>query len=177
MIVTELLKHQADQTLVSVERSDVSDDEIRGFILRADDDLVVMSMYSSDGEYEGLTLFPTSQITEVAWGNRELKAIRHLIVDDVQNNTPYIEGIELGEIIEELSRKYECVALMENGDESYFDVARLASYDQEWLKLECYGNKRTLSKYTKLTRVDNISRVEFDTIYVQRILRLHKTDL
>ena len=177
MIVAELQKLKEDKTLISIERSGVSDDELTGFVLHTDDNLVIMRMYSDDGDYEGMTVFPTSQITEVFWGNRTHLAIHHLIEDLKSWDELTIDSVGLGDVVEELCSRYEAVGLMENGDEDRFDVAKYVGQDEEWLKLECYGTKKTLSKLTKLVKLDSISRVEFDTPYIRKIMKLHGTNL
>jgi len=66
---------------------------------------------------------------------------------------------------------------VENRDENRFAVAKLIRHDEEWLKLECYGTKKTLSKLTKLVQFDSVSRVDFDTPYFRKIVKLHGTGL
>jgi len=148
-----------------------------GFVLRADNNLVMMRMYSDDGEYEGMTVFPTSQISKLFWGNRTHLAIIHLIEDEVLQDESKIESVGLGDVVEELCRKYDCAGLVENRDENRFAVAKLIRHDEEWLKLECYGTKKTLSKLTKLVQFDSVSRVDFDTPYFRKIVKLHGTGL
>jgi len=173
MIHNELKKLASENKLVSIEREDVDDGQITGVIIDTNDDYLMMRLHDDDGSVEGFTIFPVEQISEIVWGNREHDCIEEFMKNKSIPETPDIKLNGLSDILQQLSKKYDAVCLMENGNESSFDVASIIEVDDDWVKADCYGTTKTLSRMNKLISTKTFSRIEFDTQYVSRVVELH----
>lgn len=176
MLVEELNIHANNKELISVER-DCHDEELTGYILKADDNLVLMTLVDCDGIFEGFSVFKTDQITEVFWGNREHQALSILSSSVPSLPPPSFESSELEDIIIEASQEFSSVCLHSSHDEDNFDIAEIEAHDEEWLKIYTFGVKRTLSRMKKLMKIDAISRVVVDSPYQNGIVELHSKGL
>lgn len=172
MLVEELNIHANNKELISVER-DCHDEELTGYILKADDNLVSMTLVDCDGIFEGFTVFKTDQITEVFWGNREHQALSILSGSVPSLTPPSFEASEFEEIIIEALEKFPSVCLYQHHDEDNFDIAQIEAHDEEWLKIYTFGGKKTLSRMKKLMKIDAISRIDVDSPYQNGIVELH----
>ena len=174
MILDELKLLVSDKTLVTIEREDVSSDQITGVIVKFNEEFVLMCLHDDAGKFDGFSIFATSQISEILWGNREHECIAEFMKNETTQPDPEIDLSTMPDILVQLGKKYPAVSLMEDGDESSFDVAEIVKVDEKWVKLHCYGTLKTLSRLKKIVSVDTFSRIEFDSPYVKRILNLHK---
>ena len=174
MLIQEIKQLINDQVLASLELSDSDATEVTGFFLSATDDLVVMQIIANDGSTEGFTLFEPDLISEIYWGNREHQCIQILAQKKSQVTPVLFKSGTFQEAIIELSSRYHSIALYSLDDTDNFEVAKVVGHDQEWLKLDCSGSLKTLSNMSKLTRIDNICRVEFGSGYLTDLSDLHK---
>ncbi len=175
MLVTELKKLKLQSELISIERN-CHTDELTGFIEKINDEYILMSLYSGEGVYEGLSLFETDQVEEVFWGNREHKAIAHLI-NSSRATVPKLVSKTFQDAILELNDKYESLCFYKIHGEDNFDIGKIEDHDEDWFKMRTYGIRRTLSRMQKITLREDISRVEVDSPYQKQIVDLHKVDL
>lgn len=176
MLLKELRTLKIGRMLVSIER-DCNNEEITGFILDVSDDLLAMSLYTESGSFDGYSVFPVSQIDEVFWGNREHNAIRASI-SEVQSSLPLkLSSKKFRDLIIEINDLYDSICIYSHHDEKNFDIAKIESHDKEWLKIQTFGPKRTLSRMSKIKRFDSISRIDVDGPYQNKIVELHGTDL
>ncbi|MBU6954585.1 hypothetical protein [Hahella sp. HN01] len=173
MLIKELNALKENQELVSIERN-CHDEELTGFIHTATEDVIIMSLFSNDGDYEGIAIFETDQISEVYWGNREHKAIASLIDTSQEINFPKVKGKIFPDILIELNNAYGSLCLYQHHSEARFDVGQIIDHD-DWLKVHALGNKKSLSPLYKLIQKDDISRVDIDSPYQKKIVNLHKT--
>ncbi|MDG9669200.1 hypothetical protein ONV78_15770 [Hahella sp. CR1] len=174
MLIKELNALKENQELVSIERN-CHDEELTGFIHTATEGVIIMSLFSNDGDYEGIAIFETEQISEVYWGNREHKAITSLIDASQEINFPVVEGKIFPDILIELNSAYESLCLYQSHSEGQFNVGKILDHDKDWLKLHAFAGKKTLSPLNKLIPMDDISRIVIDSPYQKKIVNLHKT--
>ncbi len=173
MIVDEMRSLALENTLVTIERDNVSNDQITGVILQCNENFVLMRLYKDSGKFDCFSIFPTDQITEILWGNREHECISKLMKNETVPPDPIIELGTIDEILRQLAKNYPAVSLMENGNESSFDLAEIVNVDKKWIKLRCYGTTKTLSPLNKIISFDTFSRIEFDSPYANQIINLH----
>lgn len=177
MIISELKKIILQSELVSIER-DCHDEELTGFVCEANENIVVMKLFTDDGDYDGFTVFETSQINEIYWGNREHKAIAHLVSkNETRNSIPKFKKEEFKDIIIEAGKSYENICIYLAGSEENFDIAQILESDNVWVKIHTYGVKSSLSRKYKMQLVDDISRIVIGSPYQNKIVSLYDEKL
>lgn len=174
MIIKEIQDLINTSELVSIER-DCSSDELCGIINFANDEIVVLVEYTSDGTYDGITIFEISQIESIFWGNREHLAIKELIIEQV--SAPKFKFETFQEVLIEVNGMYDSMCIYEYHNESNFDLVEIIGYDQEWIKFCNYGTKKTLSRMQKIMKRESISRIAIDSPYQNKIVKLHNSNL
>jgi hypothetical protein len=175
MLVSELKKLKLEQKLISIRRS-CADDDITGVIELINDEITIICMYTDDGEYDGYALFYTKQIYEVLWGNREHKAISTLIQKYGNKSPIQISGESFEDVFNTLNEEYSSLCIYTD-DESQFDIAVVEKQGDNWLKIQTFGPKKSLSSLYKLLKVNDIGRVDVDSPYQNKIVELHKNHL
>ena len=176
MIVKELKKLILQSELVSIER-DCNDEDLRGIVAFVTVNLCGMHLFTDQGEYDGFTLFETTQIEEVYWGNREHKAIKACIPKDlIKYETPNITSNHFIDAILDLSQFSKSLCFYQYGDEDMFCIGEILDKDEEWLKLNAWGVKKSLSRKQILLKIGNISRVVANSPYQLQIVNLHSID-
>ena len=166
-----------EKTVITVGRDEVCDEQVTGVLADVNEDFVLMKMVSDAGEFDGFTVFPIGQITEVIWGNREHRCIAELLKKKTTISSPPITLDSIEGILAQLREEYDAVALMADGDETEFDVAQIITVDEDWVKIHCYGTTKTLSRIHKIVSIDSFSRIEFDTPYINKLLYLHRQQI
>ena len=174
MLIREIKALINNQQLVSLELADLEATEVTGFFLSATDELVVIQMIGNDGSSEGFTLFEPDLISEIYWGNREHQCIQALARKKSQVTPVLFKSDNFRDAIIELSSRYQNIALYSLDKSDNFEIGRIVDHDDEWLKIQCSGTLKTLSHLSKLTRIDNICRVEFGSPYITDLIDLHK---
>lgn len=176
LLVTELKKVKLQSELITISRT--SDyDELTGFISSVNDTITSMHLYENDGIYDGFTIFETHQIDAVWWNNREHKAIAHHVEKDKNRITPKLKSRALQNIILELNSSFDSLEIYKDGVSDSFDVGKIEDHDGKWFKLDCFGNRNTLSRQKKIYLREEISRVVVNSPYQNQITELHKTKL
>ena len=134
-----------------------------------------MHLYTDDGDYDGFTVFETGQITEVFWGNREHRAISHLVAKGEAAIAPTFKSNEFQDIIIELNTEFENLCFHESGCEDNFDIGYIENHDEKWLKIHTFSVKKSLSRMYKLILRDSISRIVINSPYQNKDER-HSAD-
>lgn len=175
MLLSELQKLAEEGELVSIER-DCHDEELTGLISDLSDSLVAMQLFANEGEYQGFAVFEFDQISEVFWGNREHKAIRHLV--DARQIPKRIEfkSTDFVSVMAELNQNHTSLCLHLANDEDRYDIAHIESFDENWSKILTYSPMRSLSRTYKMIRTDLITRIVVDSPYQKSIVELHARD-
>ena len=176
MLKNELKVLKEKSEYVSIERS-CHDEEISGVISQVGSDLVTMSLYTSDGIFDGFCVFEVAQIEEVFWGNREHQAISELIKSRGAKPSLNINSDSFDDAVLELSSKFETLCIYKHNDEDNFDIVSIIDNNDGWLKVSCYGPKKSLSVLQKLIPIASISRIVADSPYQKDILFLHRKGL
>jgi hypothetical protein len=176
MLATELKKLTLQSEIISIER-DCHDEELTGILCDTNFHVTTMHLYTNEGEYDGFTVFETNQITEVFWGNREHKAIAHLVKKNAAVKAPKLVAKEFPDIMIELGTKYSSLCFHPVNFEDKFDIGVIKKHDKEWLKIRTFGVKKSLSRLYKLLLKESISRIVVDSPYQNQIVELHATKL
>lgn len=173
MIIDELKNLASIKELVSIELSDYDSSEMTGFVLSVSPDLLLVQLINNDGTSDGYTVFEPSLISGVSWGNRELRCIK-LLSDKRSNVLPIVLGsITFQKSVLVLSKKYKAIGVYLYDNSSKFDVANVVDSNSTWLKLHCFGTRKTLSRGTKLIRREDVCRIEFGSTYITDIVELN----
>ncbi len=177
MLYRELDKCHLEHTILSIEREDITGSELTGTVEFLNSEVVLMAQYTNEGGYDGLTFFPLEQITEIYWGNRFHESIAKLVRKNRRraDKLPpfYLESFPQGVI--ELGQIYGHLAIFsENFSETGFDIGQIMDSDHEWIKIQGVGNMSSLSTVSKLIKLENVTRVEVDTPYLNNLLFLQK---
>ena len=176
MLLKELKSLKLSNTLISIDR-DCHDEELTGFMLEANKNFIVMSLFSEDGAFDGFSLFETEQVEEVYWGNKEHNCIKALIKDSEVKKLRKLKSTIFKNAILEMNSDYSSLNIYTHHNESKFEVAEIISSGNGWLKVLTFGAKRSLSRLNKLIQFDSISRVDFNSPYQNNIVKLHESDL
>jgi hypothetical protein len=177
MIVKKINQLKNKKELISIERRSVTDEEIMGYVQFNNSEVIVVRTFTNEGYFDGFSLFEIDQINEIFWGNREHKSINNLIKENKEKRPEYpsnfsFENFKDGLIA--IASYYDFIEIFcENFSARNFDIAKILEHDEEWLKLDCLGNKNTLSKMKRLLKIENITRIDFDTPYTKNIMKLH----
>ncbi len=175
MLLTELQSLVESCELISIER-DCHDEELTGFIRYLSDSLVTMQLFDNEGNYEGFAAFEFSQISEVFWGNREHKAIRHLIDSKPAPKEVRLESTDFASAIQELNQQFPSLCLHSSNDEDRYEIAHIEASDEDWCKILAFSTMKSLSRTFKLIKRDVITRVVVDSPYQNAIVDLHSLD-
>lgn len=176
MLYEELSQLMESGELVSIIRDDINPNSlITGFIHNLSNEVILISQYDSDGLYSGIAMFDTEQISEVYWGDREHDSIKALI----QRNSfaiklPDIKPTSFEKTLVELDRLFKVISFFPERSGDGFDIGKVTGVDSNWIKIRCFGTKRSLSKTEKLIRVQDITKVEVDSPYSNNIIYLHE---
>ncbi len=173
MLIQEIKQLILDKELASLEIADADSTELTGYFLSATDELIVMQLIGNNGTSDGFTLFEPEFVSEVYWGNHEHQCIQTLAKQKSQITPVLFKSTHFKDAIIELSNRYHSIGLHFLDDSESFEACRVTGHDDEWLKLLCSGTLKTFSPLTKLTRLDNICRVEFGSDYLTDLARLH----
>ncbi|GEM_PF-3638732 len=172
MLIKELKKLKAKEELVTIIRT-CDGEGLTGCLTQVNENYVAMHLYNDDGKYDGFTIFETYQIEEVLWGNREHKAIDYLINKGEPIITPRLKTRAFQNAILEVSKKYGCLMLYKSYTDDMFDIVDILGHDDDWLKVQTYGTKQSLSRMTKLIERYDICRVTVNSAYQKDIVNLH----
>ena len=177
MLVKELELLKSAGELISLYLHG-SDEPLMGIVHTVNSRVTAMILFSENGDYEGWTLFETANITGMQWGDREHRAISRLVDTSFERVLPVKGKMSFGHSLVELGSRLECVGIFtcDEGDGG-FTMGRVMDYDGQWLKVQTYGAKDTLSSGWKMIPREDVLRIEIDTPYMNRIILLHKEEL
>lgn len=136
---------------------------------------VYATNFNDDGEYNGIMVFRTDDVTRVRWGDNELEAQRRLI--ERVKEMPIAPELNLGnisEIVESVQKHfgYVSIATEELNDEVIY-IGEVVSIDEDFLVLNEYGFKDALDRSMLILRTPEVTRIDADDKYLKTILYLH----
>ncbi len=175
MLISELKQLQLRSETITIER-DCSDDCLLGLISQVGGDFTAMHLFTDEGLYNGFSLFEIDQITQVYWGNREHSAIAHQISKAEPVTTPKIYSQTFQDAVIELDKAFDSTCFFEDG-ENGFDVGKIEKYDDEWIKIQTFSNKKSLSPLKMLILREEITQVVVNSPYQNQLVELHKMGL
>ena len=176
MLLTELENLSASSELISIDRN-CHDEELTGIVCFVSDTVISMQLFSDGGFYRGFAVFEFDQVAEVYWGNREHRAIRHLIDQNSRPEPIVLSSTSFLESMLELNEKYSSVSIHSSNDEDRFDIAKIVSSDENWCKIQTFSAKRTLSPMTKIIKTELITRIVVESPYQNQIVELHSSEI
>lgn len=172
LIIKELKELLLKGEAVSISRNSW-DQELTGHLCKVTDHVIAMHLYTDEGRYDGFSVFPVTQITEIFWGNREHQAINHLIAKNGHVKTPSFESTQFEDIVLELDHKHSSTAFYYGGDEDQFELGKIITHDETWLKVKTFAIKRTLSPKFIIFQRDEITRIDVNSPYQDNLVELH----
>jgi hypothetical protein len=175
MLLQELKKLKLCKELVTIARS-CGDEDITGCIELINAEVTMMSLFDVEGVFDGYTVFYTHQIFEVFWGNREHRGIALLVQKYGKKDKLVVAGDTFIDIIDSLTRHYASLCIYTD-DESSYDVAVIENRTEDWVKIKTFGSRDSLSSMLKLLQVCDITRVDVDSPYQNKIVELNKSGL
>jgi hypothetical protein len=136
---------------------------------------VYATNFNDDGEYDGIMVFRTDDITRARWGDNELEAQRVLVerVKDIPV-APKLDLDNISQIVESVQKHYGYVSIAteEINDEVIY-IGEVVSVDEDFLVLNEYGSKDTLERSMLILRTPEVTRIDADDKYLRTILYLH----
>ena len=176
MLIKELKKLKLQSEVVSIERS-CHAEELTGRLCDINEHIISMHLLTDEGNFDGFTVFPIDQVIEVYWGNREHQAITQLMLNTAFPTNIEINEIKFKNIILALNKTHDSICFHESNNEDSFDMGAIEDYDDTWIKLHTFSNKKTLSRMHKLILWDDISRVVVNSPYQNKIVTLHQSGI
>jgi hypothetical protein len=136
---------------------------------------VYATNFNDDGEYDGIMVFRTDDITRIRWGDNELEAQRHLVerVKDIPAALE-LDLDDIPKIVQSVQKHfgYVSIATEEINDEVIY-IGEVVSVDEDFLVLNEYGAKDTLERSMLILRTPEVTRIDADDKYLRTILYLH----
>jgi hypothetical protein len=136
---------------------------------------VYATNFNDDGEYDGIMIFRTDDITRVRWGDNELEAQRILVAraKDIPV-TPKLDLDNISKIVESVQKHFGYVSIAtEEINDTVVYIGEVVSVDEAFLVLNEYGFKDTLERSMLILRTPEITRIDADDKYQKTILYLH----
>ncbi len=176
MLIKELKKLKLQSEVISIERS-CHAEELTGRLCDINEHIISMFLLTDEGNFDGFTVFPIDQVIEVYWGNREHQAIAQLMSNTAIPVNTEIKANQFRSIILELNKSHNSICFHESNNEDSFDMGAIEDYDDTWMKLHTFSNKKTLSRMHKLILWEDISRVVVNSPYQNKIVTLHQSGI
>jgi hypothetical protein len=136
---------------------------------------VYATNFNDDGEYDGIMVFRTDDITRVRWGDNELEAQRFLVerVKDIPV-MPELDLTDIPKIVESVQKHFGYVSIAtEEINDTVVYIGEVVSVDEDFLALNEYGFKDTLERSMLILRTPEVTRIDADDKYQKTILYLH----
>ncbi len=173
---THLQELQKSGELVLIFRERTEGKSARLCRINAVSDFAVYATnFNDDGEYDGVMVFRTDDITRARWGDNELEAQRVLVerVKDIPF-APELNLDDIPKIVESVQKHfgYVSIATEELNDEVIY-IGEVVSVDDDFLVLNEYGSKDTLERSMLILRTPEVTRIDADDKYLRTILYLH----
>ena len=169
-----LEKLKGENILVDVY-TDHYDDSFYGFIIKFNDDFLLLEHYTNDLIYNGVIIFRRDDITRIKWSGNGLNSSLKLIDSSTRVtsvNDIRIDSIE--SILDSISLKYKHVTLqIQNIDKGMCIIGEIEDIDSESIVINEFGTKSTLDRGFLLIALNEITRIDAGGIYETNLLKLH----
>ncbi|WP_437608248.1 hypothetical protein WMF20_46825 [Sorangium sp. So ce834] len=171
----QLQQFAETRLVVDVYRERLCKEGLMGRIVGFSEHVVLMSRIDDQCEHDGVTAVRPGDITRVRAQDRELLMIGKML-DSHEIAPPFDDVclIELSAALTVLHRRYGAATVyVESLDSSMAFCGEPEELDDDFVVLRQWGSVRTLDKYKTLLRLDEITRVDGGTKYIQRLSKAH----
>jgi hypothetical protein len=146
---------------------------VYGYILYHDSEYVTIKEYNQNGFYEGLEIFRTEAIENIAWNGNNMIA-RTKIIHRVGINTDPVDVdiTSFDGFINTVNAKYGYVVVSnDRGDTCY--RGPVVAHDSEFIHMIRLGGATRMDRSSYLIRMTNVTSLSVDSICDRNILMLH----
>jgi hypothetical protein len=165
----QIAKHQKSRNLVSIDRSEIDENSIQGFVLASSDDLVLLQ-YVYDFNLDGLMVLRVADITEVRHSTTNKFQKGLLEQEGLMQYVPFGAAFDLSNwksVIAQLSKAYplmilECEALEEKG----FSIGRVLKATQAGVQFQYFSGAANWAEKPELLKFKDVTCCQVGTNYV-----------
>ncbi|XYH97306.1 hypothetical protein ACMHYB_57710 [Sorangium sp. So ce1128] len=171
----QLRRFMEARLVVDVYRERLCKNGIIGRIIGVSEHVLLVSLIDDRYEHDGVAAVRPGDVTRVRTQDRELLMIGKLL-DHCEFNPPFDEIclLELSSAMTIFHRRYGATALyVEALDPDLVFCGEPEDLDDDTLVLRQWGTARTIDKYETLLRLNEITRVDGGTNYMQRLSKAH----
>jgi len=177
-LLTKTLKNAKENALpLDVYRDNIDDETVFGKVLSVTAESVAIGRINDEGQYDGISFIRKTDITRVSSGGTERKALAKLAAatgaDKIDFQIKLPSKRPLRKLIDELTAKYKYLTFFtEELDRDILFIGKVLDHDNDFIQVSAYGTMSSLDKSELLLRLDDITRIDVDTIYSNKIVRL-----
>jgi hypothetical protein len=156
-----LEKLQKEYVFVDIY-TDYFEESIYGFIIKFNEEFLLIEKYTSLGKVDGIVIFKREDITRIKWGGNESENTYKLTLKEER-----IQGIEnikidtLEELLKDVHRKFGYVSLsIQKIDPDMCIIGEIEEMDNDTIVIHEFGTfatsdrKRMMISLTEITRID-----------------------
>jgi len=173
MLVGRLETLRKSQAFVSVGRRLLTDSQIIGQVRQLSDPFVQLVEYDSYGNFDGTVVVFLEHITDLFWETREIRSIESLATKKTVFEVSEADLSSLEGLLNDLTGRGP-VGLYKEGLGDGGQFGRVVSANDSWVQLDEFSPKSNMNLYRSLLRIDDITRVEAGSIYLNDLDRLYE---
>jgi hypothetical protein len=174
----------ADKTLKTLQTKDTFvdiftdyyDESLFGFIIKFNDNFLLLEHYSEEGFYNGIVIFRRQDITRIRWDNNEIRSAFNIIIRQEQIKELVeinIDSIE--SIIKSVSKAFECVSFqIQNINTDWTIIGQVEEMDDDTIVIKEFGTMSSLDRSMLMISIADITRVDAGGIYENNLMKIHK---
>lgn len=169
-----LEKLKSENTLVDIY-TDNYEESFYGFIVKFNEDFLLLEHFNDDLIYNGIIIFKTEDITRIKWSGNDLNSSFALL--DESKRMEIVNGIEidsLNSIINSVSKIYGHINLsIQDIDSGMCIIGEVNEMDEEKIVINQFGTKATIDRTYLMISTKDITKVEAGGIYELNLMKLH----
>ncbi|MGK4009207.1 hypothetical protein WMF31_41795 [Sorangium sp. So ce1036] len=175
LLMTQLQQFVETRSVVDLYRERLSKEGLMGVIIGVSEYVILLRRIDEQYECDGVTAVRPGDVTRVRAHDRELLMVGEMLVyDEVCPPLDDVCLVELSAAMTVLGRRYGAVTLyVEALDPALALSGEPDEIDDNFLVLRQWGTARTLDKYKTLLRLNEITRVDSGTKYLQCLARAY----
>jgi hypothetical protein len=175
MLRDKLKKFKAEHTIIEVTRRPLAEDYIICHVRAFSDDLVQLIEYNRSGKYDGMTIIYSDDISDILWKSKAAESISKLLQNVTIFETPEVSLTSMSSAIRDISKLFKTIEIHKEIAGAGGQFGEIVELDREWLHMNEFTPPDNMSRYHSLTRIDNISKISVDTLYLNNLERLYLT--
>ena len=146
-----------------------------GFIVKFNDDFLLLEHYNDDLIYNGIIIFKTENITRIKWNGNDINNSFELLDISKRNKIVYnIEIDTLNSIINTISKIYGHINLsIQDLDSGMCIIGEVEEMDDEKIVVNQFGTKSTNDRTYLMLSTKDITKIEAGGIYELNLMKLH----